>query len=305
MEKLIEEYLDHCRFERAVKQQTLRSYKNHLDSFRLFACDSGITEATVKGWIRQLMENEINVNTLNLSYLHLHGFLRWLADKERQYESVLFAYKKLTIPPPVSSSKALSEEACWRWLSQPDEWTRPGLRDRLYLHLCYASLRSGEVAHLTFDDLELEDGYVLVPSHRSKNNRERRIPLPDKTRELMMTYLRIWPKDKPKSGRIFDCSEVWLRKMAIRHAEAAGLGKQKPHTLRHSIATHLMLRGADMRAIQELLGHAKMSTTEIYCHMKDSFVARMVREHNPLNRPLSELPREPLKIIRTSGQNNA
>ncbi|MCC6660351.1 MAG: tyrosine recombinase [Phycisphaerales bacterium] len=176
---------------------------------------------------------------------------------------------------------------------RPDE-NRPGpplwLRDRAMLELMYASgLRASEVGLAALTDFHETLGIVRVTG---KGSKQRLVPVGTPAREAIERYLRDCRplllrdggRDKgrlllSRTGRPLERVAVW--QIVSRHARAAGLGKVHPHMLRHSFATHLLAGGADLRVVQELLGHADISTTQVYTHVDSSRLKDVHRRHHP------------------------
>jgi integrase/recombinase XerD len=171
-----------------------------------------------------------------------------------------------------------------RLLAAPGGGTAYALRDRALLELFYASgLRVSELAGLSLQQLDLDHGFLRV---FGKGSKERVVPVGGKARDALAAYLDAGRKFfvKPKTGSQLFLSErgtaisrkmLWV--LIKKYAKLAGLTKPvKPHLLRHSFATHLLSGGADLRAIQEMLGHANISTTQIYTAVEDK---RLVDQH--------------------------
>ena len=184
----------------------------------------------------------------------------------------------------------LSPEATERLLESPSTLTRLGRRDRAILETLYATgCRASEVVGLRPIDLDLSKGTARCVG---KGNRERQVPLGSSAIAALLLYLQ---KDRPaliarspqtetifvaKSGR--PLSRIALWQIVKRHALASGLNALvSPHTLRHSFATHLLARGADLRAVQEMLGHASIATTQIYTRVELSRLREVHARFHP------------------------
>ncbi len=180
----------------------------------------------------------------------------------------------------------MSEEEVERLLAAPDVRTRAGLRDRCMLELMYATgLRVSEIAGLTLAGLDMAAGFVRVTG---KGGRERIVPFGEEAGRWLSRWLERRPSGSAflfpgRGGRPMTRQNIWQR---IRmHARAAGIRPlPSPHTLRHAFATHLLNHGADLRAVQMLLGHAHVTTTEIYTHVTRARLREAVERNHPLGR---------------------
>ncbi len=173
-------------------------------------------------------------------------------------------------------------------LSQPDEKGVRGLRDKAMLELLYATgLRVSELVVLKPKDLNMEDGFLIC---RGKGNKERIVPLGNSAARAIQKYLN---EARPKlvkqpneslfltqQGKAFTRQGFW--KLLKSYAQKAGLEvKISPHTLRHSFATHLLERGADLRSVQLMLGHSQITTTQIYTHVSRERLRRVYEKFHP------------------------
>jgi integrase/recombinase XerD len=173
-------------------------------------------------------------------------------------------------------------------LTAPEEGTFRGLRDRAMLHVMYAAgLRVSEVVGLKLGDLDLRKGVVMP---LGKGQKRRLVPLGEPALDALDAYL----KERAEHPRAAGTAVVFLSprggpltrqaawKLITRYARSVGIAKpSSPHKLRHSFATHLLEGGADLRSVQTLLGHASISTTEIYTHLADDHVRAAYRRAHP------------------------
>lgn len=173
-------------------------------------------------------------------------------------------------------------------ISSVDTDTWQGLRDKAILETLYGcGLRVSEAISLNISDIYFNEGYLRI---RGKGDKERAVPLGDMATSALRAYLerRPEPADRQNEDRLFlnrtgkSLSRVYVFKMIKKQAAAAGIHKEiSPHTFRHSFATHLVENGADLRAVQEMLGHESILTTEIYTHIDSAAWENAVREHHP------------------------
>jgi integrase/recombinase XerD len=185
--------------------------------------------------------------------------------------------------------RALSRESASALVEAPDTRRPAGVRDRAILELLYATgMRASECMGLSLEDLNLSAGYVIC---MGKGGKQRLVPVGGEALEWTRRYLRdVRPRDARRRdcGRLFvnprggPLSRQSLWTLVRRAAAGAGLKRRvSPHVLRHSFATHLLEGGADLRAVQAMLGHADISTTQIYTHLPTSALKRMYRAFHP------------------------
>lgn len=190
---------------------------------------------------------------------------------------------------PRSLPRVLKVEEVERLLGTPDVKTPLGLRDRALLELMYAcGLRASETCGLPVESIVLQERLVRV---RGKGDRERIVPVGEPAVAAVRRYLsearpRLVKEKRPRelfvNGRGTSLSRVGLWKILRRHASRCGLdARVTPHTLRHSFATHLLVGGADLRVVQEMLGHADIRTTEIYTHLDRDYLRQEHLLHHP------------------------
>jgi integrase/recombinase XerD len=190
--------------------------------------------------------------------------------------------------------EVLSYGEVQRLLAQPRGDDPVAVRDRALLELMYASgLRASETISLEVGDVDLDHGIVRA---RGKGSKERLVPIGGKAIAALRVYLRaargklLRAREERKlfvNFRGGPLTRQGLYKIVLRHAESAGLGdRMSPHTLRHSFATHLLAGGCDLRSVQEMLGHADLSTTQLYTHLsgeelKEAYFKAHPRAHLP------------------------
>ena len=286
LESAIEEYLNQLRVERGLSDATLTAYRSDLSDF---AASRGATD----GWdgsadiaVRYLSSlgtpvrrrAALRPTTLRRRAASLRGFYRFC------YADGLISVDVAAHFDLPRQSRLLPEvltvEEVDRLLQTQGEETPASTRDRALLELLYASgLRISEAVGLNRADLSLEEGLVRVIG---KGDRERQVPVGDVAlawlrrydSDIRPSWLALRPGAHPHGGAFFlsvrgdrlDRRRAW--EMLVRSARDAGLKQGiSPHTLRHSFATHLLEGGADLRIVQELLGHASISTTQLYTHL--------------------------------------
>lgn len=250
-------------------EHDLKLYENFLKSEEIDTID----EVSAKLIQRYLNEqfNGFSSSTLNRHATSIRSFHHFISDKyDIKDPSVSIMVKKVSKKVPVYCT----EEEIDQILSQLDATPKGILYKTIFLTIYGCGLRISECLNLTLSQVNLDAGFLRV---LGKGNKERIVPVPDLTKQAMKVYLdTIRPLHSTKHSKTFFISQKGnhvtsesVEKMLKYCVEKAGIKKEiTPHKLRHSYATHLLNHGADLRAIQELLGHASISTTEIYTHVQ-------------------------------------
>lgn len=278
----IQRFLDHLTVERGLSPNTIAAYRRDLAKYRTFLATRGVADAgsvndaAVAAFVAQLSASKHSdgkpyratsvVRALS-SVRSLHRFLMREGGAARDPSSGVVRPKlPRSLPHPISVAEVIE------LLDAPPAGTPAGIRDRAVLETLYgAGLRISELVGLDVDDVDLEEGSVRV---FGKGSKEREVPLGRYAREAIETYL---VGVRPGFASARSRSALFLNqrggrltrqgcsKILAAHVERTGIRKHvTPHTLRHSFATHLLEGGADVRVVQELLGHASVATTQIY-----------------------------------------
>ncbi|MGO3733095.1 MAG: site-specific tyrosine recombinase XerD [Vagococcus sp.] len=296
MKQQLEEYLHFLKIERGLSDNTIKSYERDLNQYLEFLSKHAISNwdnidrYLVLDFLEQLRsENKSSATIIRMisSLRKYHQFLR----QERYAETDPMQYidtpkKSQTLP------KTLSVKEVEKIIEAPDTSNVLGIRDRAILEVMYATgLRVTELITLQLDDLHLSLGLIQT---LGKGDKERIIPLGDVAIHWINVYLdasrpELAVKNKKTQepflflnyqGRGFSRQGIW--KNLNVYVTQAGIEKEvTPHTLRHSFATHLLENGADLRVVQELLGHADISTTQIYTHISKKRMADVYKEYFP------------------------
>ena len=286
MQKLIEQFLEHLRYERNVSSHTLRNYSSDLEQFLAFLTANGkrnapeisqIDHLTIREWLASLHSEQKKKASIARKLAALRTFFQFLV-REGMLElnpAKLVATPKLEKKLP----KHLSIEEAVRFIESPDPDTDLGKRDRAMLELMYATgVRVAELTTLNLADVDFGSQLVRVTGKRRK---QRIVPFGDPAAAAIRSYFKVREKflfNAPVSKR--DEEALFLNYQGTRITTrsvgrmvekyirlCAGMHNISPHALRHSFATHLLDSGADLRDIQELLGHARLSTTQVYTHV--------------------------------------
>jgi integrase/recombinase XerD len=289
----VDDYLTHLGLERRLADHTVESYRRDLANLARFAAsrDQALTalgRGDLEAFVRQLMSEGRSPRSVARLVACVRGFYRFLslhrhvpANPADDLESPR-AWQVLP--------KFLAIDDVDRLLAAPDPTTPAGLRDRAMIELLYATgLRVSELINLRAADLHLEAGYLTATG---KGQKQRIVPFGDSAAAWITKYIEIGRPallGKRSAVRLFinarggvGLSRVGCWKILKGYARQIGLARQvSPHVLRHSFATHLLERGADLRAIQMMLGHADLSTTQIYTHILDARMRTLYDKFHP------------------------
>jgi integrase/recombinase XerD len=283
-EALVLDFLAHLEFERGLSRNTLAAYRTDLLQFgrHLAEHDGDAASATpsdLSDFLADLAQGDGNgrppcsTSTIHRKAACLRSFYRHLRREDLVQDDP--AARLETPRRGKKLPEVLSYAEVQKLLAQPRGDGPAVARDRALLELMYASgLRASEAIGLEVGDVDLEHGIVRA---RGKGSKERLVPVGGKAVAAVRTYLR---SARPELVRGRDERKLFLNfrggkltrqglyKIVLRHAESAGLGgRMSPHTLRHTFATHLLTGGCDLRSVQEMLGHADLSTTQLYTHL--------------------------------------
>ena len=288
---MIKEYKNYLRFERRMSPNTVASYCHDVERF-LERCPKtvgAITPADVEAYLSEAAAEGLSKRSAARLLSSLRSFFGWCVDEGEIRENPCDRVESPKLGKYLP--QVLSVQEVEDILASVDLKAPFGKRDRAILEVLYGSgLRVSEAAGLRISDLRLEDGFIRVTG---KGDKQRLVPLGEMARDAIEAYLedRGEPADHKYDDYLFlnrfgkPLSRVALFKLVKNQAMAAGIRKEiSPHTFRHSFATHLIENGADLRIVQEMLGHASILTTEIYTHIDTSTWHRVVLAHHPRNK---------------------
>lgn len=292
---LLDEFVDALWLADGLAKNTLAAYRSDLGLFGAWLAARGGSLATagegdINAYLAHLHTRPERIKPASQRRLHsaLKRLYRWLIERGR-----LQADPMLNIERPIRAErfpKTLSEAQVEALLAAPDLATPLGLRDRALLELLYATgLRVSELIGLKLFEVSLQDNVVRT---LGKGAKERLVPLGEVAAEWLQRYLT-QARGEILKGR--GCDAVFVtargsgmtRQMAWtlikKHAVTAGIPRERvsPHVLRHAFATHLLNHGADLRAVQMLLGHADISTTQVYTHVARERLKQLHQQHHP------------------------
>ena len=294
MSARVDEYLSHLRYERRLADHTLESYARDLHALGGFAAArerraEALSRRDLEAFVRELMGEGRSPRSVARLVACIRGFYRFLTVHQHLTDNPaidLQAPKAWKVLP-----KFLSTDDVDRLLQAPDISTPRGVRDRALIELLYATgLRVSELIALRPQDLHLDAGYLTTTG---KGRKQRVVPVGDEAAAWVMRYVtEARPRllGKRHSPRVFvnargggpGITRVGFWKILKGYGAELGIARHlSPHVLRHSFATHLLERGADLRAIQMMLGHADLSTTQIYTHILDARMRALYDRFHP------------------------
>ncbi len=293
LDEAVDLFLDHLKVERGLAPHTLDGYGRDLAKLGHFLTERGredaddVTPADITDHLIALAEAKLSPRSRARALVAIRGLFRHLVA-----ERWLDADPTELIDAPRTAKRlpgVLGEEAVAKLIAQPADTPR-GRRDAAMIELAYASgLRVSELVNIALADINLNHGFVRVTGKGSKT---RLVPVGNAARDKIARYLE---GDRPtfvrdpaeralfltERGRAMTRQAFWktLRNYARRAGVRLPAGDISPHKLRHSFATHLVERGADLRAVQAMLGHADISTTQIYTQVSRARVIEQARKH--------------------------
>jgi integrase/recombinase XerD len=290
-EPLIDEYLGSLQVERGAALNTLQAYRRDLVGFEQFLLREhrrvdAVGVSDLSRYLAALRRRGLGSRSVSRHLSAVRGFYRFLLDGRHIARDPT---EHLDSPRPARRlPRTLSIEDAAALVEAPDTSRPDGLRDRALLELLYAcGLRASEALGLRIEDVNFAAGYVTVTG---KGDRQRLVPVGAQALDWVRRYLttarpRRVRRECPalflnRSGGSMSRQSLWnlIRRAARRAAIRAAVS---PHTLRHSFASHLLERGADLRSVQAMLGHVDISTTQIYTHLPSSVVHDMYRRFHP------------------------
>jgi integrase/recombinase XerD len=293
MDQLLDSFLTYLTIEKGLSKNTLESYGRDVRKFLLF-----LEEGQIKTIQEIKYENILDF----LSHFKKQGFsdtttVRTIVSIKQFFKYLLL--EKIIKEDPTSQIRTpkmkksipgvISLEDVERVLASPNESTPEGIRDLAMLEVLYATgIRVSELIWLKLNEVNFEMGFVIV---YGKGSKERIVPIGGQAQEKLRTYMEL---SRPLLLKSRDSKELFVTrrakamtrqgfwKLIKNYALKAGITKQiSPHTMRHSFATHLLERGADLRTIQIMLGHSDISTTQIYTHVENERLKEIHKKYHP------------------------
>lgn len=288
----IEEYLRYLKIEKGLSDASISSYNQDLKKYSQFLEDQNVTRVdsitaeTLVSFLQFLTSENKSAKTIRRMQSTLKNFHQFL-----QIERITENNPALRLQTPREEKAlpvVLTIEEMERLLQSPDQTTQ-GIRDNAMMELLYASgLRVSELINLNISDLNLEMGFIHV---YGKGEKERIVPTTEYVAKKLTNYIKNYRlkllKDEnidtlflTNRGKGFTRQGLW--KTIKKYVRESGIDKNiTPHTFRHSFATHLIENGADLRAVQEMLGHSDISTTQIYTQISAGKIREMYKQFHP------------------------
>jgi integrase/recombinase XerC len=291
----IGDFLDYLTYERNVSINTIGAYRDDLESFVGFLCNDYFTmgrdlvdlrsvdHLTIRAYLAHLARRKLARTSIARHLSALRTFFKYLMREGlaevNPARGVATPKREKHLPSVMQTSEIAL------LLEQPDLSTNLGIRDRAWLELLYASgLRISELVGIDLDDIELRARLVKV---RGKGSKERIVPFGSKAEEAVRAYLAVREGDAEENALFLNYRGARITTRSVRRLfdgylrDASLRSGISPHTMRHSFATHLLNAGADLRGIQELLGHASLSTTQKYTHLNDWQLIAVYKKSHP------------------------
>jgi integrase/recombinase XerD len=288
--ELLQNFLNYLAVEKGLARNTLESYERDLRKYFKFMISKepdAITRSDVVSFMSQLSSEGMSTPSAARCLAAIRGFHKYLMTDEHAS-----ADPTVNIDTPRGWKrlpKSLSRDDVDSLLRQPDPATLIGLRDKAMLELLYATgLRVSELVGLMLNDVNLERGYLVVIG---KGSKERAVPMGEVAMAALSKYLNTGRAALLKgvntdtlfiSSRHKGITRQMFWERIKQYARKAGINRNiSPHTLRHSFATHLLDNGADLRAVQAMLGHSDISTTQIYTQVSRERLKKVHEKYHP------------------------
>lgn len=294
MEQFLKEFITVLRYEKNLSDNTTESYQRDINKLVEFLEKKSITDLDkvdskiISQFFNIQRKEGLSSSTTARYMTSIKRFFQFLEDNNYIHKNPTITLSKVKISRKLP--EVLSFYEVDKILQMPKVDDVAGLRDKAILELLYSSgLRVSELINLKINDLFFDDEIVRV---LGKGSKERIVPMGSSAIEWIKKYLlhsrpSLEKKMKSQNHLFLNKKGTKLSRMAIwqivdKYSKEAGIEKEvHPHIFRHSFATHLLEGGADLRAVQEMLGHADISTTQIYTHVDRNYIRQVHREHHP------------------------
>ncbi len=293
MKELLDEFINYLSVEKGLSKNTIASYRTDLLSFLNYLESKGfsniekIKRDNITVYLLHLKDKGLSGNSVSRALVAIKMFYRFLAQENFIKDNVAGVLESPKLIRPLPNVLNLAEVE--KLLSAPDIRDWMGIRDKAALELMYATgMRVSEMVDLPTSTINLDMGFIKC---RGKGDKERIVPIGTHAKDSISRYIeKVRPSLlKSKSDNHLFLSRLGKRvsrqsfwKMIKKYAKKARIRKEiTPHTLRHSFATHLLERGADLRVVQEMLGHSDIATTQIYTHINKERLKSIHKQFHP------------------------
>jgi integrase/recombinase XerD len=282
----IDRYIHYLRIEKALAENSVQAYERDLAMYTQHLGETALTRVTssdVSGFLKFLYARRLKPRSAARAFIAVRGLHKFLILEKAIDENPASAVDQPKWWKPLPNVLSLAEVDSL--LAGPDLGATRGLRDRAMLEVLYATgLRISELLGLTVDGVHVDAGFIRCVG---KGDKERIVPLGASAADAVAAYLRARRPRKPTNYLFLNnrgdrLSRMGFWKILRVYGVKAGIRKRlTPHVLRHSFATHLLERGADLRAVQLMLGHADISTTQIYTHVIRERLKEIYKSYHP------------------------
>ncbi len=288
MDQAVRKFLVYQEVERNASINTLRSYRTDLELFSNFVgCNTSLNSIDsdrIREYLALLWSRGLRSTTVRRRLATLRSLFGWLIEEDVLVKSPI---KKSMNPKNGKRLPVyLTLDEITRLLKMPDTTTPQGSRDRAIIETLYsAGLRVGELVNLEIHDIDLKGRKLRI--REGKGDKDRMVPLADETVKAIRNYLKVRPEDT-KSPALFvsrlktRLSTTMINKLLKGYVKKACIEKPiSAHCLRHTCATHLLEGGADLRTVQEILGHSSIATTQIYTSVSNRYLEKVYKKAHP------------------------
>ena len=291
MERQLKQFFEFLKDDKKLSENTLQSYKRDLKQFRKFVelyslHYNKVSEDDINLYIKELQESGKKASSISRAIASIRSFYQYVFKKKKIKRDPTANIKSPKIEKRVPS--VLTSQEVELLLDQPKDVDLKGTRDKAMLEFAYATgMRVTEIISLNIDNVNLEEGYVTCES----GNKQRTIPLGNMALKALKEYIEdardIMIKDEDEKALFVNVNGGRLTRQGFwkiikYYKEQAHITKDiTPHVLRHSFATHLLQNGADLKAIQTMLGHSDISSTQVYMQFQDGGLKDIYKKAHP------------------------
>jgi len=289
VKKYIDQFIDFLKGEQGVSPHTLRAYTKDLNEFAAFLNQEpkDIDHLDIRSYIASLHHKNLKKTSISRKLATIRSYFKYLHREGYVKKNPAKLVSSPKVPKPLP--KFLDIDETFSLMDSPKGETFIPTRDKAFLELLYSSgLRVAELTSLDVVDLDIKESLVRV---KGKGRKERIVPIGSKAMEAIQNYLPERISLKKKSPALFlnnrggRLTQRSVRRILVAYSRMINLkGAISPHTLRHTFATHLLHEGADLRSIQELLGHSSLSTTQKYTHVDIRHLTEVYDKAHPMAR---------------------